>query len=213
MPDNKVKKTNINKKDLTEKLASRAGIPKTKASQYIDQITEIISEALMAGKKVTISDFGTFNLSERAAFVGYDPRNDKRINVPRRVIPVFRSGKKLKNALNLPMIQDVVLVGAKKVELKFSRLVLLEDKNVLDKDNYVISLNGEQVDINAIKIAQKDTEVRQNTNKETFHSEGISSIFISFNTNLFNKEIAMHIKNPPVDIYENSAPKSLSWPR
>ena len=68
----------------------------------------------MAGKKVTISDFGTFNLSERAAFVGYDPRNDKRINVPRRVIPVFRSGKKLKNALNLPMIQDVVLVGAKK---------------------------------------------------------------------------------------------------
>ena len=45
MPDNKVKKTNVNKKDLTEKLASRAGIPKTKASQYIDQITEIISEA------------------------------------------------------------------------------------------------------------------------------------------------------------------------
>ena len=52
MPDNKVKKTNVNKKDLTVKLASRAGIPKTKASQYIDQITEIISEALMEGKKV-----------------------------------------------------------------------------------------------------------------------------------------------------------------
>ena len=73
-------------------------------------------------------------------------------------------------------------------------MVLLKDKNVLDKDNYVISLNGEQVDINAIKIAQKDTEVRQNTNKETFHSEGILSIYISFNTNLFNKEIAMYIK-------------------
>ena len=213
MPDNKLKKTNVNKKDLTEKLASRAGIPKTKASQYIDQITEIISEALMAGKKVTISDFGTFNLSERAAFVGYDPRNDKRINVPRRIIPVFRSGKKLKNALNLPMIQDVVLVGAKKVELKFSRLVLLEDKNVLNKENYIICLNGEEVDINTIKIAQKDTEVRQNTKKEKHSLEGISSIYISFNTNLFNKEIAMHIKNPPQDIYENSAPKSLSWPR
>ena len=213
MLDNKVKKTNVNKKDLTEKLASRAGIPKTKASQYIDQITEIISEALMAGKKVTISDFGTFNLSERAAFVGYDPRNDRRINVPRPIIPVFRSGKKLKNALNLPMIQDVVLVGAKKVELKFSRLVFLEDKNVLNKENYIICLNGEEVDINTIKIGQKDTEVRQNTKKEEFYSEGIASIYISFNTNLFNKEIAMHIKNPPLDIYKNSAPKSLSWPR
>ncbi len=213
MPDNKVKKTNINKKDLTEKLASRAGISKTKASQYIDQITEIISEALMAGKKVTISDFGTFNLSERSAFVGYDPRNDKRINVPRRIIPVFRSGKKLKNALNLPMIQDVVLVGAKKVELKFSRLVLLEDKNVLNKDNYIICLNGERVSIKAIKIAQKDIEIRQNTKKEKFPHEGISSIYISFNTNLFNKEIDMQIKNPPLDIYNNSSQKSLSWPR
>ena len=41
--------------------------------------------------------------------------------------PYFGLERKLKNALNLPMIQDVVLVGAKS-RLKFSRLVLLEDK-------------------------------------------------------------------------------------
>jgi DNA-binding protein HU-beta len=213
MPHNKAKKTNINKKDLTEKLASRAGIPKTKASQYIDQITLIISEALMSGKKVTISDFGTFNLSERSSFIGYDPRNNKRINVPRRVIPVFRSGKKLKNALNLPMIQDVVLIGAKTVELKFSRLVHLEDTNVLKKKNYTIQLNGEKVDINAIKIAQKSTESTHNKEKEELRIEGIQSVHISFHTNLFNKEVDVNIKHPPQDVHGNSAPKSISWPR
>ena len=97
------------------------------------------------------------------------------------------------------------------MELKFSRLVVLEDKNVLNKEKYVICLNGEEVDIKAIKIAQKDVEVRQNTKKEQFQHEGNSSIYFSFHVNLFNKEIATHIKSPPLDIYECSAPKSLSW--
>ena len=97
MPSGKKKRaTGINKKDLTEKLALHGGIPKIGAAEYIDILTGIISEALLDGKKVTISDFGTFNLSERAAFHGYDPRNEKRIHVPRRVIPVFRAGKQLK---------------------------------------------------------------------------------------------------------------------
>ena len=68
---NKKRARGINKKDLTEKLALRGGIPKIRAAEYIDILTAIISEALLDGKKVTISDFGTFNLSERAAFHGY----------------------------------------------------------------------------------------------------------------------------------------------
>ena len=43
----------LNKKDLTEKLAIRAGIPKTKATEYINLFTGLVSEALIEGKKVT----------------------------------------------------------------------------------------------------------------------------------------------------------------
>ena len=211
--NNKSKKININKKDLTEKLSMKAGIPKTKAAQYIDQITDIIAEALLLGKKVTISDFGTFNLSERSSFVGYDPRNDKKIHVPRRIIPVFRSGKKLKNALNLPMIQDVVLIGAKKIEVIFSRLVHLEDENVLNKSNYVIHLNGEKANVQSIEIAKKSIEICHDSNKKQMEIEGIFSVYISFSTTLFNKKIEMCIEDPPQDIFENCAPQSIYWPR
>jgi DNA-binding protein HU-beta len=72
----------MNKADLTEVLASRAGIPKVRAANYINILTEAIQEALVRDEKVTISDFGT------------------EMNVPERRIPVFRAGKGLKNALN-----------------------------------------------------------------------------------------------------------------
>ena len=97
----------MNKADLTEKLAQRAGIPKVRAASYINIITEAIQEELIRAiaededkVKVTISDFGTFTVSKRRAFTGHNPKNGQVMDVPERRIPVFRAGKGLKNALN-----------------------------------------------------------------------------------------------------------------
>ncbi len=90
----------MNKADLTEALAARAGIPKVHAAGYINILTETIREALTRGEKVTISDFGTFTVSHRRAFQGHNPKNREVIQVPERRIPVFRAGKGLKEALN-----------------------------------------------------------------------------------------------------------------
>ena len=91
---------NMNKADLTEVLASRAGIPKVRAANYINIVTDAIQEALVRDEKVTISDFGTFTVSKRREFTGHNPKNGKVMKVPARRIPVFRAGKGLKNALN-----------------------------------------------------------------------------------------------------------------
>jgi DNA-binding protein HU-beta len=91
----------MNKADLTEVLADRAGIPKVRAANYINILTEAIAEALLRDEKVTISDFGTFTVSQRRAFSGHNPKNGNVMNVPARRIPVFRSGKGLKGALNV----------------------------------------------------------------------------------------------------------------
>ena len=90
----------MNKADLTEQLAAQANIPKVRAADYINILTESIQEALIEGEKVTISDFGTFTVSHRRAFQGHNPRNREVIQVPERRIPVFRAGKGLKEALN-----------------------------------------------------------------------------------------------------------------
>lgn len=90
----------MNKADLTEILADRAGIPKVRAASYINLLTDAIVEALVQGEKVTLSDFGTFTVSQRRAFSGHNPKNGNVMSVPSRRIPVFRSGKGLKGALN-----------------------------------------------------------------------------------------------------------------
>ncbi len=90
----------MNKADLTEKLAAQANIPKVRAAHYINIIVGAIQEALVSGEKVTISDFGTFNVSNRRQFKGHNPKNGSEILVPPRRIPVFRAGKGLKDALN-----------------------------------------------------------------------------------------------------------------
>ena len=90
----------MNKADLTEALASRANIPKVRAASYINIVMGTIQDALVTGEKVTISDFGTFTVSQRREFVGHNPKNGSEIRVPARKIPVFRAGKGLKASLN-----------------------------------------------------------------------------------------------------------------
>ncbi len=134
-------KSGFNKKDLTEQLAARAGIPKSTAAKTINLFTSIISDALVDGKKVTISDFGTFNLSERNAFEGYDPQNDKRISVPPRVIPVFRAGKKLKQALNVLSIRDCAVKSQSQVTVQFNHLTTESIEACKDHRNYSIEFS------------------------------------------------------------------------
>ena len=90
----------MNKADLTEILADKAGIPKVRAANYINIVTGTILDALVRAEKVTISDFGTFTVSQRLKFAGHNPKNGQAMEVPSRRIPVFRAGKGLKRHLN-----------------------------------------------------------------------------------------------------------------
>jgi DNA-binding protein HU-beta len=90
----------MTKADLTEALAAKANIPKVRAASSINIVMATIQDALTNGEKVTISDFGTFTVSQRREFTGHNPKNGMEIRVPARKIPVFRAGKGLKEALN-----------------------------------------------------------------------------------------------------------------
>jgi nucleoid DNA-binding protein len=90
----------MNKADLAEILSSKAEIPKIRASHFINILTDAIREELADGGRVTISDFGTFTVSQRRAFTGQNPKTGVEIQIPSRRIPVFRAGRGMKNALN-----------------------------------------------------------------------------------------------------------------
>ncbi|NLM75096.1 MAG: HU family DNA-binding protein [Clostridiaceae bacterium] len=86
----------MNKADLIDAIAKKAQMTKKDAGAALDAIIETISGSLEKGEKVTLVGFGTFDVRERKARVGVNPRTKEKIQIPATKAPVFKAGKELK---------------------------------------------------------------------------------------------------------------------
>ena len=90
----------MTKQDLVSAIASSAGVTKKTAGVSLDAVLGSITKELKKGKTVTITGFGTFRVSKRAARTGVNPRNpSQKIKIPAMNIPAFKAGKSLKDAV------------------------------------------------------------------------------------------------------------------
>ena len=62
----------------------------------IDNVVDVITDALHVDRKVTIASFGTFKVTHRAAREGINPQTKQRIMIPAVNTPKFTAGKRLK---------------------------------------------------------------------------------------------------------------------
>ena len=91
----------MNKAELVAKMAEKSGLSKKDAETALNAFTMSVEEALVGGDKVQLVGFGTFETRERAARQGRNPRNPEEvINIPASKAPVFKAGKKIKDAVN-----------------------------------------------------------------------------------------------------------------
>ncbi len=88
------------KADLVNHIAGAAGIKKVQAEAALDALTNGIKSALANGDKVTLVGFGTFQVSERAARKGRNPRTKEVIDIPASKGVRFKTRKALKDAVN-----------------------------------------------------------------------------------------------------------------
>lgn len=91
----------MNKSELIAKVAEKAGITKKDAEKAVAGIFASVQEALVAGDKVQVIGFGTFEVRERAARTGRNPQSGEEIKIPAAKIPAFKPGKALKDAVNV----------------------------------------------------------------------------------------------------------------
>ena len=90
----------MNKTQFIEAIAAKADIKKKDAEAAVNAMTAVIAEALKAGDKVQIVGFGTFEVKERAAREGRNPRTGETIKIAASTRPVFSAGSALKNSIN-----------------------------------------------------------------------------------------------------------------
>lgn len=90
----------MSKQDLIAAIADAAGITKRAAADALQAVINIVIKNLKKGTPVTITGFGTFKLSHRAARQGVNPRNpSQKISIPAMKVPSFKAGKTLKDAV------------------------------------------------------------------------------------------------------------------
>lgn len=83
----------MNKAELVEAIAGKAGITKTQANEALDAFTETVIKTLKKGDRVTLVGFGTFSVSERSARNGRNPQTGEVIKIKARKVPRFKAGK------------------------------------------------------------------------------------------------------------------------
>ncbi len=90
----------MTKADLIKIVEGQNNMTNSEAKAVVDSVFEAIETALVAGEEVSILGFGKFEVRERAARKGKNPRTGEEIDIASSKLPVFSAGKKLKDAVN-----------------------------------------------------------------------------------------------------------------
>lgn len=91
--------SNMNKDALVSAISGKTDLSKKDVEMVLETMVEVITKALKSGDKVTMTGFGTFKVSNRAAREGINPQTKAKIKIPAMTVPKFTAGKALKEAV------------------------------------------------------------------------------------------------------------------
>ena len=90
----------MNKTELVAAVAEKTGASKKDSEKLVSAVFETVTNALVAGDKVALVGFGAFEVKERPARTGRNPRTKETIKIPASRSASFKPGKALKDAVN-----------------------------------------------------------------------------------------------------------------
>ena len=89
----------MNKTELVAAVAAKAEISKKAADAAVAAVFAEIEGALAKGEKVQLIGFGTFEVRERAAKEGRNPKTGEKITIAASKVPAFKAGAALKDSV------------------------------------------------------------------------------------------------------------------
>ena len=83
----------ISSRHLLQQIAEKADVTKKEANAVLSALVDTIVEAVSSGGRVTLVGFGSFELRERQASEGRNPKTGETMQIPATRIPAFSAGK------------------------------------------------------------------------------------------------------------------------
>lgn len=89
----------MNKTELIDAVAKKGELTKKDAEKAVNAVLDAVTDALAAGEKIQIVNFGTFEVKTRAARTGRNPKTGEAMQIAASKTPAFTAGKGLKDAV------------------------------------------------------------------------------------------------------------------
>lgn len=90
----------MNKSELADAVADAANLSKADGARAVEAVINSIEKTLRRGDTVSLVGFGTFQVKQRNARMGRNPRTGEAIQIKASKVPSFKAGKGLKDAVN-----------------------------------------------------------------------------------------------------------------
>ena len=90
----------MNKNELVTSMAEKTAMKKTEVEKVLKAFTDTVAAELKKGEKVQLVGFGTFEVAERPAREGRNPRTGETMKIAASKAPKFKAGKALKDMVN-----------------------------------------------------------------------------------------------------------------
>jgi integration host factor subunit alpha len=90
----------LTRADLAEVVHRDIGLSRAESAEMVNDVLELVSQALVDGNSVKLSSFGTFLVRSKRERMGRNPKTGEEVPItPRRVL-VFRPSQVMKNIIN-----------------------------------------------------------------------------------------------------------------
>lgn len=96
----------MNKKELINAIAEKSNLTLTQAQHALAATFDVIQEALIQQNSIAIAGFGSFATKTREERKGRNPSTGEELTIPKAIVPVFKPGPQLKEAVNTVNTED-----------------------------------------------------------------------------------------------------------
>ena len=90
----------MTKAELVTSIAEKTGLTKKDSEKALAAFVDTVTETLAKGDSIQLVGFGTFEVRERAAREGINPRTQEKIEIAATKVPAFKAGRALKDAVS-----------------------------------------------------------------------------------------------------------------
>ena len=90
----------MNKTELVAAIVEKTELSKKDAEKAVKAFTEVVADELKKGEKIQLVGFGTFEVADRPAREGRNPKTGETMTIAASKTPKFKAGKALKDSLN-----------------------------------------------------------------------------------------------------------------